>query len=167
MRPLICLLSLQLWVILSATGPCAQSDNALLPPSGTSEATAAVAVESSVEAGAILFRTPQGQLVPVADLLGNGIVEEILQRVEGQRNEPRFTVSQLEVEGSIDQDEVRLKIDLQIQVNSVKEWVIVPLALGDVYLAGPPKAVSSAVNGQSMITTGEKSDRQEYLSQFC
>ena len=120
MRPLICLLSLQLWMILSESELYAQSDNALLPPSGTNEAAAAIAAESSVEAGAILFRTPQGQLVPVSDLLGNGIVEEILQRIEEQRNEPRFTVSQLEVQGRIDQDEVRLKIDLQIQVNSVK-----------------------------------------------
>ncbi len=163
MRPLICLLSLQLWMILSESELYAQSDNALLPPSGTNEAAAAIAAESSVEAGAILFRTPQGQLVPVSDLLGNGIVEEILQRVEEQRNEPRFTVSQLEVQGRIDQDEVRLKIDLQIQVNSVKEWVIVPLALGDVYLAGPPKAVSSAVNGQSMLSTGEQNTQQWHL----
>jgi hypothetical protein len=67
------------------------------------------------------------------------------------------------VSGDIDQDEVRLKIDLQIQVNSVKEWVTVPLALGDVYLAGPPKAVTTAVDGQSMLTIGEQNTQQWHL----
>ncbi len=86
-----------------------------------------------------LFRTPQGQLIPVSDLLGDRIVEEILQRVEDQRNEPRYIVSQLEVLGDIDQDELRLKIDLQIQVNSVKEYGSPsPSLLVMLYLASPP-----------------------------
>ena len=159
MRPIICLLLLQHWMIFSGSELYAQSDVAV-PSPGTNEAATMNPAETSEKAGAILFRTPQGQLVPVTDLLGKGIVEEILRRVEEQRNEPRFTVSQLEVSGEIDQDEVRLKIDLQIQVNSTKEWVTVPLALGDVYLAGPPKAVSSAVDGQSMLTSGEQNTQQ-------
>jgi hypothetical protein len=162
MRPIICLLLLQHWMIFSGSELYAQSDVAVASP-GTNEAATMNPAETSEKAGSILFRTPQGQLVPVTDLLGKGIVEEILQRVEEQRNEPRFTVSQLEVSGEVDQDEVRLKIDLQIQVNSTKEWVTVPLALGDVYLAGPPKAVSSAVDGQSMLTTGEQNTQQWHL----
>jgi hypothetical protein len=116
-----------------------------------------------LKAGSILFERPEGQLIPVSDLLGSGIVEEILQRVEDQRNEPRFTVSQLEVSGDIDQGELRLRIDLQIQVNTIKEWVTIPLTLGDVYLAGPPKAVTTAVDGQSMLTTGEQNTQQWHL----
>lgn len=162
MRPLICLLSLQLLIICSASRLHAQSENSPVP-SETNQVETANPAESPVKAGSILFRTPQGQLIPVSELLGSGIVEEILQRVEEQRNEPRFTVSQLEVSGDINQDEVRLKIDLQIQVNTVKEWVTIPLALGDVYLASPPKAVTSAIDGQSMLTTGEQNTQQWHL----
>ena len=159
MRPLICLLSLQLCMIFSESQLRAQSDN---PVPGLSAAGRPGTLAAD-ESGSLLFRSPQGQLIPISDLLGNGIVEEILQRIEDQRNEPRFSIAQTEISGEIDQDEVRLKIDLQIQVNSVKEWVTVPLALGDVYLAGPPKAITTAVDGQSMLTTGEQNTQQWHL----
>jgi hypothetical protein len=163
MRPLICLLSLQLWMICSGAQLLAQSDNAPVAAGIANNGIAQSPADSEVKASSILFRTPQGELIPVSDLLGNGIVEEILQRVEDQRNEPRYIVSQLEISGDIDQDELRLKIDLQIQVNSVKEWITVPLALGDVYLSGPPKAVTTAIDGQSLLTIGEQNTQQWHL----
>lgn len=163
MRPLICLLLLQFWMIFSGPQLLAQSDIAPPPAALSNDGSAGRQAQTVIEAGSILFRTPQGELFPVSELLGEGIVAEILQRSRDQRNEPRFIVSQLEVSGDIDQDELRLKIDLQIQVNSVKEWITVPLALGDVYLAGPPKAVTTAIDGQSLLTLGEQNTQQWHL----
>ena len=110
----------------------------------------------------LLFRTRTGELVPVADLLQPGIVEELLRRAQDQTSIPRYTIAHAEFTGTIDRDKIELSVELRIQINLESEWVTVPLAFGDVYVEAFD-ATSEPANSQALFTSGDQNNRQWHL----
>jgi hypothetical protein len=110
----------------------------------------------------LLLRTSTGELIPVSPLLGKNVVEELLLRAQEQLNEPRFTIAQMEITATVDRDEVRLTVELQIRVSVESEWVIVPLAFGDVYVTAF-SSTSDAPESESLLASGEQNVRQWHL----
>lgn len=165
MRPAIFLLTVQLltiqmMIVRSTEVAFAQAAD---PGSPAAAQNKPAALPSVSGAGSdVVIRTATGELIPLSPLLGKGIVEELLQRAQEQRNIPRYTIAQMEVRGTINRDEVQLSVELQIQVNAESEWVTVPLAFGDVYLT-KFSSTSDVAEGQALLTSGEQNSRRWYL----
>ena len=111
---------------------------------------------------AVLLRTNTGDLIPLGDLLGPGVINELLQRAQEQRSVPRYTIDHLEVTGSVDRDVLTLAIELQIQIRPESEWVTVPFTPGDVYLTKVSNT-SEAKDGQAVLTSSEQNGREWHL----
>lgn len=162
MKPMSCLLPALLVAFffpmaiqaqISETGPASQPASPQVAPIGVR----GVAAGSSD----IYIRSSTGELIPL--LLGDRIIEELLQRDQEQRSIPRYTIAQMEIIGAIDRDVVQLQLELQIQVNSENEWVTVPLAFGDVYITGPPTTSNLVEGGQSLLTSKDQNTREWHL----
>ncbi len=108
----------------------------------------------------VLIRTGSGELIPL--FLGKDVVNELLERAQEQRSTPRFTILQQEISASVNRDEVRLKIELQIRVSVEAEWVILPLSFGDVYVT-QFSSTSEDSDGQAILTSGEQNSRRWHL----
>lgn len=163
MKPIICLLIFQLLLFVSVPVTHAQdagSDGT--PPGSPPSSDIAVPRESAPRDSELLIRTKTGELVPLADLLGPGIVNELLRRAQDQTSIPRYTIAHTELSGSIDRDKIELSVELRIQINLDSEWVTVPLAFGDVYVQAF-EAASDVSNAQALFTTGDQNNRQWHL----
>ncbi len=64
--------------------------------------------------------------------------------------------------GSIDRDEVTLKLELQIQVHPEKEWVTIPMSFGDVFVKRFDHK-SDAPDSKAVPRFGEQNSRQLHL----
>ncbi|MFN9717956.1 MAG: hypothetical protein ACK58L_04625 [Planctomycetota bacterium] len=100
-------------------------------------------------------------MIPLEDLLGQGLVEELLQRSLEQRTVPRFTIDRIELSGEIQRDEVRLTMDMQVKIEPKSEWVTIPIALGDVFVTGFTS--TSPDEGRAILTTAEQNNRQWHI----
>jgi len=110
----------------------------------------------------VLLRTESGELVPLRDLLGDRLIDEILLRGMEQKSVPRYTIAKQDLSASIDRDEVTLKLELQIQVHSLEEWVTVPMSFGEVFVKTFHHS-SDAPNSEAVPRFGEPSARQLHL----
>ena len=136
---------------------CAQDSGAIPPatvPVAPPENEPAAPKPESSKAD-VLLRTESGDLIPLRDLLGANLIDELLLRGLEQRSVPRYTLAQLELSGAVDRDEVTLKIDLQIQVHPADEWVTIPIAFGDVFVTHFDHK-SDVPNTQAVLTSGEQ-----------
>lgn len=111
----------------------------------------------------VLLRTNTGELIPLSELLGKGIVEELLQRSQDQHNVPRYTIAEMELAGAIDRDVITLNLELKIQVRSESGWVTVPIAPGEVYVT-KFSHTTEAANGKAVLTSGEQNSRHWHLA---
>ena len=111
----------------------------------------------------VLLRTETGELIPLRELLGSNVIDELLARSQEQRSIPRYTIAQMELTGNVERDVVTLNLELQIQVRPDVEWVTVPLAFGDVYVMKAEHR-SDAAAGQAVLGSGEQNTRQWHLS---
>jgi len=162
MKLIICLLTLQLLAGIVSQTASAQTVGA---PTPSPAPVTPELLNSGVPPGAnaeMLFRTSSGQLIPLADLLGPNVVEELLQRAQDQQNRPRYTIAKMEITGVIDREKIQLSVELRIRVNLDAEWVTVPLAFGDVYIEDFESSTDAA-DGQSLLTTGEQNNRKWHL----
>ena len=108
------------------------------------------------------MRTETGDLIPLRDFLPENLIDELLRRGLEQRSVPRYTIAQQELSGTVDRDEVTLKLELQIQVHPTDEWVTIPIAFGDVFVTHFDHR-SDVPNTQSVLTSGEQNSRQWHL----
>jgi len=114
------------------------------------------------EKSGILFRTEQGELIPLSSLLGPGVVDELLQRSVQQLSVPDYTIAQMEIRATIDRDVAKLRVEMEVQVRADQEWISVPLAFGDVYLT-EFRHESEVAEAQSVLKAGEQNSRQWHL----
>lgn len=151
-------------VMLATQMLCHAQSPALSSPTVSSESdTVPVSLPPSQrEIAEIFIRSGSGEAIPLSDLLGPGIVDEILERATQQRSIPRYTTARLELEGVIERFDVRLDVTMQVQVHVSSEWVTVPLMFGDMYITGLTGS-TDAEDGQSLFTTGEGHARQAHL----
>ena len=112
--------------------------------------------------GDVVLRTKSGEEIPLRNLLGDRIIDELLLQAMEQVNVPRYTISQEEVSASVDRDVVTFKLVLQIQVHAMKEWVTIPIAFGDVF-ATRIDHHSDQAETQAVPTAGEQNSRQLHL----
>lgn len=110
----------------------------------------------------LLLRTDTGEFIPLSSLLGDRVVDELLQRSVGQLTVPDYTIAQMELQAKIDRDVVTLQVQMEVQVRADREWISVPLAFGDVYLT-TFQHESSATEAQSVLKAGEQNTRQWHL----
>ena len=110
----------------------------------------------------LLLRTESGDLIPLRELLPDDLIDEILLRGMEQRSVPRYTVARQELAGSVDRDEVTLKLELQIQVHPEKEWVTIPMSFGDVFVKHFDHK-SDAPDSKAVPRFGEQNSRQLHL----
>jgi len=162
MKLMICLLTLQLLLGIASQNLAAQTvdSNSASPVAGATDSQS-----TRVQSGQnpeMLLRTRSGELIPLADLLGPNVVDELLQRAQDQQNRPRSTIAKMEITGTIDRDKIQLSVELRIRVNVESEWVTVPLAFGDVYIEDFESSTDAA-DGQSLLTTGEQNNRKWHL----
>lgn len=114
------------------------------------------------EKSGILFRTEQGELIPLSSLLGPGVVDELLQRSVQQLSVPDYTIARMEIRAAIDRDVAKLHVEMEVQVRADGEWISVPLAFGDVYLT-EFRHDSEVAEAQSVLKAGEQNLRQWHL----
>lgn len=112
--------------------------------------------------GQMIFRTESGEMIPLEDLLGKGLVDELLTRSLEQRSVPRYTIDRLELTGDVTREEVRLTLELQVKVEPKSEWVTIPISLGDVFLTNF-SSIRTAAEGRAILTSGEQNNRQWHL----
>ncbi|MFO0975529.1 MAG: hypothetical protein U0996_03985 [Planctomycetaceae bacterium] len=110
----------------------------------------------------VLFRTESGELIPLERLLNPDVVTDLLTRTAEQRNVPRFSIAEMEIQGKIEKDMVRLSVELDVQVRAEKEWVAVPIAFGDVYLTRFEHS-SESPGADAVLATAEQNARRWYL----
>lgn len=110
----------------------------------------------------VLLRTSSGDLIPLRDLLGDRMIDELLQRGMEQRSVPRYTIARQELTASVDRDEVTMTVQMQIQVHPEAEWVTIPLMFGDVFVTRFDHQ-SDIENSQAVLTSGEQNARQWHL----
>lgn len=139
----------------------AQAIPSPLLPGMTSSNSSSEPPSSDPLKGRMIFRTDSGDMIPLEDLLGKGLVEELLQRSLEQRAVPRFTIDRLEITGDIQRDEVRLSLELQVKIEPKTEWVTIPVALGDVFVTGFTS--TSPTDGRAILTTAEQNGRQWHV----
>ncbi len=135
------------------------------PPAAmiTTPKSPATVVQSGSSAGAdVLLRTETGELIPLRDLLGEQVIDELLTRSQEQRLQ-RYTIAQSELSGNVERNLVTLRLELQIQVRPDDEWVTVPLAFGEAYVTGFAHRTDAA-DGQAVLGSGEQNTRQWHLS---
>lgn len=111
----------------------------------------------------LLLRTESGELIPVREILPDSVLDGLLLSVMEQRSVPRYTVAQQELSGSIDRDEVTLKLQLEIQVYPSREWVTVPMMFGDVYVKHFDHQSKGADDRAVPQFFGEQNSRQLHL----
>ena len=110
----------------------------------------------------VLLRTKSGELIPLRPLLGDGIIDELLQKSLEQVSVPRYTIAQQEVSAVVDRDVVTFKVALQIQVHVAREWVTIPMTFGDVFTTRIDHK-SDEASAQAVPTSGEQNSRQLHL----
>ena len=110
----------------------------------------------------VLLRTESGELIPLRELLGDQVIDELLLRGLEQRSVPRYTLAQQELSAAIDRDEITINLELQIQVHPADEWVTIPMSFGDVFVKRFDHK-SDAPNTKAVPTFGEQSARQLHL----
>ncbi|MCA9009825.1 MAG: hypothetical protein KDB01_08765 [Planctomycetaceae bacterium] len=119
--------------------------------------------DSQAKTGELLLRTESGELIPVRGILPDSVLDGLLLSVMEQRSVPRYTVAQQELSGSIDRDEVTLKLQLEIQVHPAEEWVTVPMMFGDVYVKHFDHQSRGANDRAVPQFFGEQNSRQLHL----
>jgi hypothetical protein len=170
MKRVIHLLTILLLFCVPGEVARAQSADPVSAGSGSAAAiTPATVQDSSVSpksvatSGAeLLLRTNTGDMIPLSDLLGSGIVEEVLQRSQEQRSVPRYTIAELELSGVVDRDVVTLNLEMQIKVRPASEWITVPIAMGEVYVTKFSHSTDAA-EGQAVLTSGDQTTRLWHL----
>lgn len=163
MKPIIYLLFFQLSLCIWAPSLIAQNGNTdSTPPGAVLPSAIAPSRDPSPRNSELLIRTRSGELVPVSDLLGPGIVEELLRRAQDQTSIPRYTIAHTELTGSIDRDKIAISVEFRIQINLESEWVTVPLSFGDVYVEAFD-ASAELPDAQALFTTGDQNNRQWHL----
>lgn len=110
----------------------------------------------------ILFRNAAGDLIPLRELLGDQVIDELLQQGLEQLTVPRFTIAQQELSAAVDRDEITLKLDLQIQVHPADQWVTIPMSFGDVFVKRFDHK-SDAPKTQAVPEFGEQNARRLHL----
>lgn len=110
----------------------------------------------------MLFRTESGETIPLEELLGKGLVDELLTRSLEQRSVPRYTIDRLELSGGVTRDEVKLALELEVRVEPKSEWVTIPISLGDVFLTNF-SSTQSTTDGRAILTSGEQNNRQWHV----
>lgn len=110
----------------------------------------------------VLLRNEAGDLIPLRELLGDQVIDELLQRGLEQRTVPRFTIAQQELSATVDHDIITLKLDLQIQIHPVNEWVTIPMAFGDVFVKRFEHK-SDVPNTEAVPELGEQNSRKLHL----
>lgn len=136
----------------------------VVPETDNSEVPPAARTQDGSTGGRpeVLFRSESGELIPLDRLLNPDVVSELLSRTAEQRTVPRFSIAEMEIQGKIDKDVVRLSVELEVQVRAEKEWVAVPIAFGDVYLTKFDHQ-SENTAADAVLTTGEQNARRWYL----
>ena len=110
----------------------------------------------------ILFRNAAGDLIPLRELLGDKVIDELLQQGLEQLTVPRFTIAQQELSAAVDRDEITLRIDLQIQVHPADQWVTIPMSFGDVFVKRFDHK-SDAPKTEAVPDFGEPNSRKLHL----
>ncbi|HRA86855.1 MAG TPA: hypothetical protein PK992_02260 [Planctomycetaceae bacterium] len=110
----------------------------------------------------VLLRTESGELIPYRELLGDRVIDELLQRGLEQRSVPRYTIARQEITGTVDRDEVTMTVRMEIQVHPEAEWVTIPLAFGEVFVTQFDHQ-SDVENSRAVLTSGEQNARQWHL----
>ena len=110
----------------------------------------------------VLLRTESGELIPYRELLGDQVIDELLQRGLEQRSVPRYTLAQQELSAAIDRDEITINLELQIQVHPVDEWVTIPMSFGDVFVKRFDHR-SDAMKTEAVPEFGEQNARRLHL----
>lgn len=152
-----------LLLLFSCSVVRAQSEkNAADESAAPSLQTMAGEASAGPEKSGILFRTEQGELIPLSSLLGPGVVDELLQRSVQQLSVPDYTIARMEIRAAIDRDVAKLHVEMEVQVRADGEWISVPLAFGDVYLT-EFRHDSEVAEAQSVLKAGEQNLRQWHL----
>jgi len=133
----------------ATTPPVAPAENlpASVPPPGKSD---------------VLLRTDSGDLIPLRELLGDRLIDELLLRGLEQRTVPRYTLAQQELSATVERDAITLKLELQIQVHPAEEWVTIPMSFGDVFVKRFDHH-SDVSQAEAVPTFGEQNARQLHL----
>ncbi|MBL8810839.1 MAG: hypothetical protein JNM43_11735 [Planctomycetaceae bacterium] len=160
MASLLCAIWLGWFPALSAqVVPSGQDSTSSPAPAETADRATNATSGSRPE---VLFRTESGDLIPLDRLLNPDVVTEILSRTAEQRNVPRYSIAEMDIQGTIEKDVVRLSVELDVQVRAEKEWVAVPIAFGDVYLTKFDHS-SENKNADAVLATAEQNARRWYL----
>ncbi len=157
------LLLIVLWLVGVATFSVLHAQDSVNGQASPASAPAQVgnSVPASPKAD-VLLRTESGELIPYRELLGDRVIDELLQRGLEQRSVPRYTIARQEVTGTVDRDEVTITVQMQIQVHPEAEWVTIPLAFGDVFVTQFDHQCD-VENSQAVLTSGEQNKRQWHL----
>ena len=91
-------------------------DSGTVPPATSPVAPSGNGPASSVPQPGksdVLLRTESGDLIPLRELLGDRLIDELLLRGLEQRIVPRYTLAQQELSAAIEHDEITIKLELQ------------------------------------------------------
>ncbi len=151
--------------VLNGSVTLRAQDSATAPPATTPNgATGEDVAETNLPSrkADVLLRTETGKLVPLRELLGDSLIDEILLRGMEQTSVPRYTIAKQDLSALIDRDEMTLKLELQIQVRPAEEWVMIPMSLGDVFVRHFDHK-SEAPNSKAVPRFGEQNSWQLHL----
>lgn len=110
----------------------------------------------------VLLRTESGELIPYRELLGDQVIDELLQRGLEQRSVPRYTLAQQELSAAVDRDEITIMLEMQVQVHPADEWVTIPMSFGDVFVKRFDHR-SDAMKTEAVPEFGEQNARRLHL----
>jgi hypothetical protein len=110
----------------------------------------------------ILIRTESGELVPLNELLSEDVAAELLARVVEQTKVPRYTIDQIEITGSVTQDEIRLRLEMKVNVLPDDEWITIALPLGDVFVE-QFQTVDDGTDKDAILANSDQNERRWHL----
>lgn len=83
--------------------------------------------ESESLQGGLLYRRPDGNVVPLEDLLRDSRkIDQVVQWLTTQEYVPRYDTI-ITASGRVSQGQARIHVELQIEVHMEDEWVLVPV----------------------------------------
>ena len=148
---------ISLWLIAT---PCtAQTEPVQSPPDIPAAQTPAGVLPEISE---IVIQMKSGEQIPLRNLLGPEIADQLLQRGLEQRSVPAFTVAQTEISGTVERDVVRLNFRLQVRVRTEGEWIAVPLSFGELFLT-EFRHESQAPGAEAVLSVGDQNSRTWHL----
>ncbi|MCA9064709.1 MAG: hypothetical protein KDA96_16675, partial [Planctomycetaceae bacterium] len=111
----------------------------------------------------ILLRTETGTLVPIDTLLSPDAVTELLNRAGQQQSVPQYSISSMELKGTVSRGVVNLALELKVDVRPAKEWVTVPISFGEFHVDGDFGHTADAADARAVLDTSEAAQKKWHL----